>query len=114
MSGAVGRSVAWLDGRIVAPDAAAVRIDDHGLTVGDGVFETVLVRAGHPCFWVRHTERLARSLAAMELPPVDVDRLSAAVAEVVEACGAPDARLRITVTSGPGPGGPRRRGAHRP
>lgn len=105
---AAGRAVAWLDGRIVEASAAAIGVDDHGVTVGDGVFETLLVRAGRPGFWDRHTARLARSLQAMEMAPIEEDVLAGAVAEVVEACGAPDARLRITVTSGPGPGGLRR------
>lgn len=103
-----GRPAAWLDGRLVAPDAAAIRVDDHGATVGDGVFETLLVRAGRPGFWDRHIARLARSLRLMELPPMDEALLRRAVAEVVEACGAPDSRLRIMVTSGPGPSGLRR------
>ncbi len=111
MSGGAGRPVAWLDGRIVEADAAAIRVDDHGLTVGDGVFETLLVRGGRPGFWDRHMARLARSMQAMAMAPVGVDLLAAAVDEVVAACGAPDARLRITVTGGPGPGG-LRRGPH--
>jgi branched-chain amino acid aminotransferase len=100
--------VAWIDGRLVEPAAAAIGVDDHGVTVGDGVFETLLVRSGRTGFWDRHMARLARSVQTMEMAPVDEAVLAGAVAEVVEACGAPDARLRITVTSGPGPGGLRR------
>jgi branched-chain amino acid aminotransferase len=107
-SGGAGRPVAWLDGRIVDARAAAIRVDDHGLTVGDGVFETLLVRDGRPGFWDRHMARLARSMQAMAMAPIAEDVLASAVAEVVAACGAPDARLRITVTGGPGPGGLRR------
>lgn len=106
--GAGGHPVAWLDGHLVDAQAAAIRVDDHGLTVGDGVFETLLVRSGRPGFWDRHVARLGRSMQAMAMAPIGEDVLAAAVDEVVAACGAPDARLRITVTGGPGPGGLRR------
>ena len=44
---------------------------DHGLTVGDGVFETLLVRDGTPFALTRHLARLGRSLAGLGLtgPP---------------------------------------------
>lgn len=100
-----GRPTAWLDGRLVTPDAVAIGIDDHGFTIGDGVFETLLVRSGHPTFWRRHTDRLARSLSTTGITLVDDELLAGAVAAVIGASGLDDARLRITVSSGPGPGG---------
>ena len=102
------RTTAWFDGRLVEPDAVAVRLDDHGFTIGDGVFETLLVRAGHPTFWARHAARLARSLAATGMAPVDEQLVAGAVRAVLDASGLTDARLRITVSSGPGPAGLRR------
>jgi branched-chain amino acid aminotransferase len=101
-------TTAWFDGELVAPDAVAVRLDDHGFTIGDGVFETLLVRAGHPTFWSRHAARLARSLAATGMAPVDEHLVAGAVRAVLDASGLTDARLRITVSSGPGPAGLRR------
>ena len=103
-----GRSTAWFDGELVGPDAVAVRLDDHGFTIGDGVFETLLVRAGHPTFWSRHAARLARSLSSTGMAPVDEDVVAGAVRAVLDASGLTDARLRITVSSGPGPAGLRR------
>ena len=94
--------------RLVAPDAVAVRLDDHGFTIGDGVFETLLVRAGHPTFWARHAARLARSLSVTGMAPVDEQLVAGAVRAVLDASGLTDARLRITVSSGPGPAGLRR------
>ena len=104
--------MAWLDGRIVAPDAAGITIDDHGFTIGDGIFETLLVRDGRPGFWDRHMVRLQRSLRVTGLPPVHEVLITDAVRSVIEASGLRDARLRITISSGPAPGGLRR--GHRP
>jgi branched-chain amino acid aminotransferase len=97
---------------MVPPTDAVVAYDDHGLTVGDGVFETVkLLDDGRPFALTRHLDRLARSLDAMRLPPVDLDRLRRA-AEDVSAEYATGGFLRITVTAGQGPlGSPRGDGA---
>lgn len=102
------RTTAWFDGKLVAPDAVAVRLDDHGFTIGDGVFETLLVRAGHPTFWARHAARLARSLSITGMAMADEQVVAGAVRAVLDASGLTDARLRITVSSGPGPAGLRR------
>ncbi|MFG6666691.1 aminodeoxychorismate lyase [Halomonas sp. HNIBRBA4712] len=40
--------------------AAQVPGDDRGLAYGDGLFETVLLRAGQPLLWPYHVKRLAR------------------------------------------------------
>ena len=38
----------WLDGAILDAAEAKVSVFDHGLTVGDGVFETIKVIGGRP------------------------------------------------------------------
>jgi branched-chain amino acid aminotransferase len=96
----------WLDGRMVAADAAAVSVLDHGLTVGDGVFETVKVVEGRPFALSRHLTRLAASARGLGLPEPDLDRVRAGVDEVLAAAGDGEAglaRLRITLTGGPSP-----------
>lgn len=98
----------WLDGRLVAPEAAAVPTNDHGLVVGDGVFETVLVVAGRPFALGRHLDRLLRSADGLGIAGVERAVLEQAAVAVVAAAGLDRARLRLTVTSGPGPlGSPR-------
>jgi branched-chain amino acid aminotransferase len=93
----------WVNGAVVADDAAVVRADDHGLVVGDGVFETVAVTDGVPFALTRHLRRLVRSADGLGIV-VDLDFVRAGVAAVV--AGAPRrARLRITVTGGPSPYG---------
>ena len=95
---------AWLDGRLLSdPSAPAVRLDDHGFTVGDGVFEAVKVLDGRPFALTRHLARLARSAAVLGLPEPDDDVVRRGVAEVLDGFAEPLGRLRITYTGGPAP-----------
>jgi branched-chain amino acid aminotransferase len=94
----------WANGRLVPAGAPTVSADDHGLTVGDGVFETAKVVAGRPFALSRHLRRLRHSAAGLALP-VDMDAVRAGVDAVLSAARPhpPLARLRVTVTGGPGP-----------
>jgi len=94
----------WLNGALLADAEARVSVFDHGLTVGDGVFETVKVVAGAPFALTRHLARLRRSALGLGLPEPDLDRLRAGVTHLLAASGQPArARLRITVTGGESP-----------
>lgn len=93
----------WLDGRLRDVDDAQVSVLDHGLTVGDGVFETVKAGEGRPFALTRHIERLAVSARGMGLPEPDHDEVRRACAAVAEGSPAPHARLRITYTGGLAP-----------
>jgi branched-chain amino acid aminotransferase len=86
---------------------ATVSVLDHGLTVGDGVFETVLVRGGSPFAITRHLDRLQRSLAGLGITGPDPALVRRAVDAVVSGSGVSTefSRLRVTVTSGAGPFG---------
>ena len=76
---------AWIDGHLLPdPTAPAVRITDHGFTVGDGVFEAIKVVDGLPFALTRHLERLARSAAGLGLPELDQDAVRRGVAAVLE------------------------------
>ncbi len=100
----------WVGDRLVDPIDATVSVLDHGLTVGDGAFETLLVRNGVPFAITRHLGRLERSLEGLGVPAVPQLLLRDAVDAVVADAGddARRARLRITVTSGDGPFGSER------
>ncbi len=102
---AAGRQVVWLGDRLVDPATASVHWSDHGLTVGDGVFETLKVLDGTPFAATRHLARLARSAAGLGLGLPDAALLQDALEAVARGIGAPGGRLRITVTGGPGPMG---------
>lgn len=102
----------WIDGRVLPTAGATVGVTDHGLTVGDGVFETMKVVDGVPFALGRHLRRLRRSAAALALPlALDDDALRRACADVVDAAagsGEEVGRLRLTVTGGLGPAGSER------
>jgi branched-chain amino acid aminotransferase len=97
--------VIWLNGELLDDDAASVSALDHGLTVGDGVFETMLVRRGFPFARRRHLDRLERSLAGLGLASCGREIMERACEELVAASGRTDGRLRLTVTGGVGPAG---------
>ena len=82
----------WCDGSLRDPDAPLVTADDHGLTVGDGAFETCGVVRGRAFALTRHVRRLERSAAGLGLPAPDEDLGPlAAVAVEDEARGVPGA-----------------------
>ncbi len=95
---------AWVNGSLLDdPGAPAIQVSDHGLTVGDGVFEAVKVVDDHPFALTLHLERLARSAAGLGLPEVDEGLVRKGVEAVLSGGGLPLGRLRITYTGGPAP-----------
>ncbi|MZD05726.1 4-amino-4-deoxychorismate lyase [Streptomyces sp. SID5785] len=93
----------WLDGRLQDTDEARVSVFDHGLTVGDGIFETAKTIDGKPFALTRHLDRLARSARGLGLPEPDLDEVRRACAAVLDANPLPLGRLRITYTGGLSP-----------
>ena len=94
----------WVNGQLIDPAQATVSVFDHGLMVGDGVFETIKIVNGESFAVTRHLDRLKLSAQRMDLPEPDVDAIAAGIDECLAA--APDwqlGRIRITYTSGPGP-----------
>jgi branched-subunit amino acid aminotransferase/4-amino-4-deoxychorismate lyase len=74
---------------------------DRGLTLGDGLFETVLAEAGELRRLPAHLERMAQGCAALGLPAPDLaeaDRLMRAALAGVSGRAA----VRLTLTAGPG------------
>lgn len=103
--------VIWLNGTLLP--AAEVRLDpaDRGLLLGDGLFETLLLRGGDVVRLDAHLARLAQGAAVLGLPlPPDRDTLAAALRATATANGLDGGRpnggsLRLTLTAGPAPRG---------
>ncbi len=78
------------------------RIDprDRGLHYGDGLFETIAVRAQHPRHWERHMGRLRVGCERLGLPLPDFAALANEARRVC--AGAERAVLKIIWTRGPG------------
>ncbi|MFB7916954.1 aminotransferase class IV [Streptomyces sp. NPDC056061] len=93
----------WVNGGLRDADEARVSVLDHGLTVGDGVFETVKAVDGRTFALTRHLDRLSRSARGLGLPEPDLDEVRRACAAVLDANPMPFGRLRITYTGGISP-----------
>lgn len=101
----------WVDGALVEPGGRALSPLDHGVTVGDGVFETMKIVDGKSFALTRHLRRLDRSLEGLGLEPADHDYVREGVEAVLGGDPVPFGRLRVTVTAGAGPLGSDRGGA---
>ncbi|MCI0345384.1 MAG: aminotransferase class IV [Chloroflexi bacterium] len=96
----------WVDGRLLPAEGAHLSVFDRGFQLGDGVFETLRARSGHPAELDEHLERLRRSADGLgiELPGDLEARIDGAITALLEANGLAgadgDASLRITVSRG--------------
>ncbi len=96
-----GRSVAWVDGSLVAATRPVLLVGDRGFQLGDGVFETLRVRRGVAIELGLHLARLREGLGVLAIPvPWSDEQLDAAIAAVVAENAPVDATVRITVTRG--------------
>lgn len=100
--GGVVSRVVWLEGGFVAPEAAALSIDDPGVRWGEGLFETMRGQDGHVPWLDRHLARLERSTRVLGLAPTpDPRAVRDAVGQVAERLGQGASRIRLTVTPHP-------------
>lgn len=97
--------ISWLNGVLQDdPASTGVSVADHGITTGDGVFETLKIVDGQPFAVTKHLERLVVSATGLGLPKPDLAQVREGIAAVLEADpGIPFGRLRITYTGGPSP-----------
>ena len=97
---------AWFNGQLLDDaSGATLSVTDHGFTVGDGVFESILTLDGAPFALTRHLERLSRSATGLGLPEPDEAEVRRGVAEVLSSMSDVRGRLRITYTGGQAPMG---------
>lgn len=94
----------WVNGQVVGADEPALAALDHGITVGDGAFETCKIVDGEVFAADRHFARLDRTLAGLGLQPADRSLLQQGIDVVLADGESIDfGRLRYTITGGPGP-----------
>ena len=85
----------WINGELVPGDEASLSITDHGLTVGDGCFETTTIVRGVPFAMRRHLARLRHSLNGLSIDLAMTDEALREAAEQAQAlCEAFDGQLR--------------------
>jgi branched-chain amino acid aminotransferase len=72
----------WVNGALVPREQAAVSVFDAGFVLGDGVWEGLRVRSGHPAFLERHLDRLFEGARAIML---DIGRTRGELTEAIYA-----------------------------
>ncbi len=98
--------IVFHSGFFLPADEARVSIYDRGLLYGDGLFETILVRDGHPLRWELHLDRLDRGAEFLHIArPHSAAELHAAMIELIRRNRISNALLRLTLTRGVGPRG---------
>jgi branched-subunit amino acid aminotransferase/4-amino-4-deoxychorismate lyase len=101
-------AVAWIGrpggaGRWGAPDRLSLPLDDRGLSLGDGLFETVLVAEGRPRLLAEHLRRWQDGAVLLGLPePPAAADLEPLIAEATRLGGIPWGALRLNWSRGGG------------
>lgn len=93
----------WINGRRESPDGRHVSARDRGLTLADGVFETMRAHGRNVFRLDRHFARLSGALRTLRIP--EPPELRQWLAAALAAADYRDARVRLTVTRGAGPPG---------
>lgn len=98
-------SLVWLNGNLCAAAQAHVRLADRGLTLGDGLFETLRVQKGRVCHLDLHMQRLQYGGAVMGLSVPNAATVAQAAQMLLQATAIQNGSARLTVTRGVAPRG---------
>jgi branched-chain amino acid aminotransferase len=92
----------WVNGELVPRARAVVSVFDSGFVLGDGVWEGLRVRGGHPAFVDQHLDRLFQGAQAILLDiGLTREQLTAAIYETLAANAMVDGvHVRLMVTRG--------------
>lgn len=93
--------ICHLNGRLVPLRDARISPLDRGFLFGDGVYEVINARGGHPARLSAHLARLSRSLTALRIRnPHDDSGWRALIAGLIEANGNGDLYVYLQVSRG--------------
>ena len=94
-------SISWLNGEYIDENKCISR-GDRGFLIGDGAFETMLIRKGVPVFLGQHLKRLAAGLSALHISSPVLEGIDTVFRELAHRNGLinDDASGRLTVTRG--------------
>jgi D-alanine transaminase len=96
--------IAYVNGRYLPHEQAAVHIEDRGYQLADGVYEVCIVREGRLIDEERHLRRLARSLDELQIRwPMHRSALAIVMREVVRRNRVRDGVVYVQVTRGVAP-----------
>ena len=85
----------YFDGKIVPLEEARIPAVSDAVFYGNSIFTTIAIRGGEPVLLDRHLERLTAS--GEDLFGIDVDQMTNAVTELIDANRVINGRLRITL-----------------
>lgn len=95
---------AWVNGRVLPRDEAAIAVDDFAFRFGAAAFETMLALNGRVFRLERHIERLEGAVRLMRGSPPAREILAEAIREALEANGlggiGARASVRLSVSAG--------------
>lgn len=95
--------IVFLNGKYLPEADAFVPLNDRGLLLGDGLFETVRVANGKPFRLAQHLDRFGRSAEFLKIKlPFTAKEIQKIAAQVIEKNNFPEAVLRLTLTRGAG------------
>ena len=93
----------FLKGKFLPEADAVVPLNDRGLLLGDGMFETMRVANGRPFRLAQHLERLARGVEFLKIQlPFTPREIQKFAGQLIGQNELADAILRITLTRGAG------------
>jgi D-alanine transaminase len=95
--------LANINGKQMPLDQVMVPALDRGFLLGDAVYEVIRVYGGKPWLLDEHLRRLGRSLEAIRIRGVDLERLRRRALETIAAGPFLEAIVYIQVTRGAGP-----------
>jgi branched-chain amino acid aminotransferase len=88
----------WCNGQFV--EHLTLDAGERGLTLGDGIFETIAVRGAKPIWLDEHLSRMEGAVHALGIAH-DGARIRSAIAAIMAKSSSPSEVLRVTLTRGP-------------
>src|SRR5262245_5316299 len=96
-------ALANVHGEVMPLADAKVPALDRGFLFGDAVYEVLRVYQGRPWLADEHFRRLARSLEAIRIRGVDIDRLRRRMHDTIDRGAFREATVYIQITRGAAP-----------
>ncbi len=94
--------IVYLNGQLIPRSQAKISPFNHGFLYGYGLFETMRAYSGHIFRLEAHLARLRRAAAFLGLGLDHLPDLSRAVHDTMDANHLSNARIRLTLSGGPG------------
>ncbi|MFC1478482.1 aminotransferase class IV, partial [Candidatus Margulisiibacteriota bacterium] len=93
----------YINGKFYPEKDAKISVFDHGFLYGDGVYETLRTYNGKLFHYADHYKRLANSAKLISLKlPLKQKKMQKVIESAIKKNGLKEARVRISVSRGPG------------